>query len=235
MRLHVPLLVGLASNSPFWFGTDSGLCSARYVLSARTPGAASRGRCATSRTSRSSPRTRSRRRPARPDLSLVGPEAAPPARHARAARDGRAVLARARGRDRRARSRAGARGRGRPRSPGIPSEALDWASFRAARDGTDATVLDGEITRPLADVARDAVRRVRPLAREAGDEDALDGIERVLEENGAARQCASFARGGCGSYCGRSPTRRRRRRWPPGEPDPAAANYQCAPPSGGRE
>ena len=78
----------------------------------------------------------------------------------------------------------------------VPSEALDWASFRAARDGTDAIVLDGEVTRPLADVAREAVRRVRPIARELGDEDALDGIEKVLEENGAARQCAAFARGG---------------------------------------
>ena len=32
--------------------------------------------------------------------------------------------------------------------------------------------------------------------RELGDDDALEGIERVLEENGAARQCASFSRGG---------------------------------------
>jgi carboxylate-amine ligase len=78
----------------------------------------------------------------------------------------------------------------------VPSEALDWASFRAARDGTGAMVLDGDVTRPLADVVREAARRVRPIARDAGDEDALDGIGRVLEENGAARQCASFARGG---------------------------------------
>lgn len=38
MRLQVPLLVGLAANSPFWFGTDSGLRSARYVLSRAYPG-----------------------------------------------------------------------------------------------------------------------------------------------------------------------------------------------------
>src|SRR5690606_21460897 len=52
--------------------------------------------------------------------------------------------------------------------PHIPSEALDWSSFRAARDGTRAAVLDGTRPRPLADVAREAVARVRPHARELG-------------------------------------------------------------------
>jgi gamma-glutamyl:cysteine ligase YbdK (ATP-grasp superfamily) len=78
----------------------------------------------------------------------------------------------------------------------VPSEALDWSSFRAARDGAEATVLDGTRPRRLADVARDAVERLRPLARDVGDEDALEGIGAMLDENGAVRQRASFARGG---------------------------------------
>ena len=86
-----------------------------------------------------------------------------------------------------------------PAAPDVPSEALGLASFLAARDGTSASILDDDVPRPLAEVARAAVRRVRPIARELGDDDVLEGIERVLEENGAARQCASFSRGGMSS------------------------------------
>jgi carboxylate-amine ligase len=197
MRLHVPLLVGLAANSPFWFGTDSGLRSARYVLSRAYP-----GRCvpravrdiedleqlaAETLTAAGLPDATFlwwdlRMHPRHGTLELREMDAQSSLEHAAAI----AALVRA----------LVIEAADGPEPLGVPSEALDWASFRAARDGTDATVLDGEVTRPLADVAREAVRRVRPRAREAGDEDALDGIESVLEENGAARQRASFARGG---------------------------------------
>ena len=197
MRLHVPLLVGLAANSPFWFGTSSGLSSARYVLSRAYP-----GRCvpravsdiedleqlvAETLTAAGLPDPTFlwwdlRMHPRHGTLELREMDAQSSLEHAGAI----AALARALVIE----AADGAA------LPDVPSEALDWASFRAARDGTNATVLDGDVTRPLADVARDAVRRVRPIARDAGDEEALDAIERVLEENGAARQCASFARGG---------------------------------------
>ena len=79
----------------------------------------------------------------------------------------------------------------------VPSEALGWSSFRAARDGTAAAILDGGALRPLAAVARETVARVRPFARELGDEDALDGIERILEQGGGAgRQRRAHALGG---------------------------------------
>jgi gamma-glutamyl:cysteine ligase YbdK (ATP-grasp superfamily) len=45
-------------------------------------------------------------------------------------------------------------------------------------------------------VARDTVRRIRPLARELGDDAALDGVEAILAAGGAARQRASFERDG---------------------------------------
>jgi len=200
MRLHVPLLVGLAANSPFWFGTDSGLRSARYVLSRAYP-----GRCVPRAVrdvedlERLAEETLTaaglpdatflwwdlRMHPRHGTLELRELDAQSSLEHvASIAALVRALVVEA------------AEGR---ESPDVPSEALDWASFRAARDGTSASILDADVPRPLAEVAREAVRRVRPLAREAGDEDALDGIERLLEENGAERQCASFARGGMSS------------------------------------
>jgi glutamate---cysteine ligase / carboxylate-amine ligase len=197
MRLQVPLLIGLAANSPFWFGTDSGLDSARYVLSRAYP-----GRCVPravrdiedleqladeTLTAAGLPDATFlwwdlRMHPRHGTLELREMDAQSSLEHVAAI----AALARA----------LVLEAVDGPDPPDVPSEALDWASFRAARDGTGATVLDGDTTRALADVARDAVRRVRPLAREAGDEDALDGIERVLEENGAASRRVSFAGGG---------------------------------------
>ena len=52
---------------------------------------------------------------------------------------------------------------------------------------------DRALNRLLDDIARTP----GVVARFVGG--PLDGIERVLEENGAARQCASFARGGMDS------------------------------------
>jgi carboxylate-amine ligase len=38
LRRHLPLLIGLAANSPWWFGHDSGLASARWALVRYYPG-----------------------------------------------------------------------------------------------------------------------------------------------------------------------------------------------------
>lgn len=71
-------------------------------------------------------------------------------------------------------------------------EALAESAFRATRDGVDARIWwEGEI-RPLRDVAAEAVEAARPFAG-----DAVDGVARILREgNGADRQRAAFARGG---------------------------------------
>jgi carboxylate-amine ligase len=197
LRLQVPLLLGLAANSPFWFGADSGLQSGRYALSRAYP-----GRCI--------PRAvrdiedlealagETLSAAGLPDATFLWWDVRLHPRHgtlelremdAQSSLDDVAAIA--------ALARAlvlEAMDGAEP--PAIPSEALGWAAFRAARDGSDATILDGDATRPLADVARETVRRVRPLTRDAGDDDALDGVEAILAAGGAARQRAAFARGG---------------------------------------
>jgi carboxylate-amine ligase len=79
-----------------------------------------------------------------------------------------------------------------------PREALMESSFRAARDGLAATLLHDGSLRPVHEIARAAMARARPFARELGSEDALDEVERIIEHTGggADRQRAAFARGG---------------------------------------
>jgi glutamate---cysteine ligase / carboxylate-amine ligase len=70
------------------------------------------------------------------------------------------------------------------------AQALHWSSFRAVRDGLDAEVLFRGRLRP----ARDAVRE---LLDELKGDDALEGVERILRDGGAAeRQRAIHAQGG---------------------------------------
>jgi carboxylate-amine ligase len=75
-----------------------------------------------------------------------------------------------------------------------PEQALHWSSFRAVRDGLDAELLfRGELC-PARDAARDLLDELR------GEDDALEGVERILSEGGApARQRAIHADGGMSS------------------------------------
>ncbi len=78
-----------------------------------------------------------------------------------------------------------------------PTEALKESSFRAARDGIDATIWWRGAVRPMREVAADALATARPYARELDGEDALEEIERVLREGGGAdRMRAAHAAGG---------------------------------------
>jgi carboxylate-amine ligase len=197
LRLQVPLLIGLAANSPFWFGRDSGLQSARFVLSRAYP-----ARCI----------PRSVRDLADledlaeitltaaglPDATFLWWDLRLHPRHGTVElreMDSQSSIEHVAALAALVRALVVEAASGEAPSD-VPSEALDWSSFRAARDGAEATVLDGTRPRRLADVARDAVERLRPLARDVGDEDALEGIGAMLDENGAVRQRASFARGG---------------------------------------
>lgn len=198
LRGALPLLQALSASSPWWFGVDSGLASARFTLTRAYPGRGvpsplrdieelERLTEATLAASgmpeatflwwdlRLHPRygtVEVREMDSQASLDDVAALAALIRALAREARDGGAA-------------------------EHDPAEALAWSSFRAARDGVAANLLDGAVMRPVADLARATIERVRPYARELGDEDALDGVERIVREGGgAARQREAFAAGG---------------------------------------
>ena len=198
LRGRLPLLLGLAANSPWWFGADSGLASARWALVRSYPG---RGvpdplKSIDDAYARTAALLAVADVPEATflwwDLRLHPTYGTVEVREldVQSSLESSAAIG--------ALVRALAL-EARETPPAVPasSETLSWSAFRAARDGTDAKILDDGALRPLRDVARDLVARLRPRAREAGDEDALVGIERLLEEGGGAgRQRAAFARGG---------------------------------------
>lgn len=73
-----------------------------------------------------------------------------------------------------------------------PREVLMESSFRAARDGLDATLWHDGALRPARAIADAAIALAAPHAG-----DALDGARRILRDgNGADRQRAAHGRGG---------------------------------------
>jgi glutamate---cysteine ligase / carboxylate-amine ligase len=199
LRAHVPLLAGLAANSPFWFGRDSGMASARAALVRAYPGRGvprafrdfadyERELESTLRAAGMADRTQLwwdvrpharfgtvevREMDAQTELRDVVPLAA-------------LVHCLARYEAERA----------------VPLEAtaaaLGWSTFRAARDGLDAEILDEDGgVRPLREVARATVSRLETIAGELDAADALEHVERILREGGgAARQRGEHARSG---------------------------------------
>jgi glutamate---cysteine ligase / carboxylate-amine ligase len=204
LRAHLPLLQALAANSPWWFGIDSGMASARASLVRSYPG-------------RGVPRALSgwdeyletvettTRAGELADYTFLWWDVRPHPRlgtvevremDAQAPlEDVAAIAALVHGLARAEAVRP-------PGAPAAPAEAIAWSSFRAARDGLDAElVVDGAAT-PVREVARAAVEEARPHARELGGEDALEGIERIVREGGgAARQRAAHAEGGLDAVC----------------------------------
>lgn len=198
LRRHVPLLVGLAANSPFWFGADSGLASSRFALARAYPG-------------RGIPRALRDLG----DLEGLADATLDAAGLADATflwwdlrlhprygtievreMDSQATLEDVAALAALVRSLVVDAAEREADDPDPPSEALAWSAFRAARDGAAATVLDGQAARPLVDVARDHVARLAPVARELGDDDALAGVAALAEAGGAKRQREAFATGG---------------------------------------
>ena len=78
-----------------------------------------------------------------------------------------------------------------------PWEALMESSFRAGRDGLDATVYTSGARRPVRELAAEALAAARPFARDVGAEPALEEVERIVRDgNGATRALTAFERGG---------------------------------------
>jgi glutamate---cysteine ligase / carboxylate-amine ligase len=198
LRPHLPLLQGLGANSPYWFGADSGLASARFSIVRAYP-------------RRGVPRFFSGWDEyadtvkatgaagdfddytwiwwdvrAHPRLGTVEVREI----DVQASLDDAAALA--------ALVQAlAAQALESPPGSGLPAEAIGESSFRASRDGLDATILHDGGLRPLREVARATVASVAGHAHEVGSAEALEGIERILREGGgAARRRAAAQRGG---------------------------------------
>ena len=199
LREKLPLLQGLTASSPWWFGRDSGLASARYALVRAYPG---RG-VPPAFADWEEYATHAERAAAAADVAdytFLWWDIRPHPRlgtvevremDAQASLDTVAAVA--------ALIQAIAAEAAERRGPADPlsSEAVSWSCFRSARDGLDATVLaDGEL-RPLREVARSTVERVLPAARALGSDRELEAVERILVDgSGADRQRAAAARGG---------------------------------------
>jgi glutamate---cysteine ligase / carboxylate-amine ligase len=187
LRAHLPLLQALAAHSPFWHGQDSGLASARALTFRAFPRStippafddwadyeALVEWCIAAaevddytylwwdiRPSPSLGTVEVRAMDAQSRLETVAGLAALVHALAVACADGN-----------------------QERTP--PNEALKESSFRAARDGVDASIWWRGGMRPIREVGADALELARPYARDLDGEDALEEIERVLREGGGA-------------------------------------------------
>jgi glutamate---cysteine ligase / carboxylate-amine ligase len=192
LREALPLIAALGAASPFWFGLDSGLASARSAVIRAYPG---RGVPPPLRDWEHYLETLE-------GISLGGG----PSDHTMVWWDARlqprlgtvelreldvqtgleqtlglAVLVQALAR----------RSVEQPLTELAPEQALHWSSFRAVRDGLDAELLFRGRLRPVREAARELLDEL------SGEGDALEGVERILREGGApARQRAVHAEGG---------------------------------------
>ncbi len=198
LRQYLPLFQALTANSPWWFGTDSGLASARYALVRSYPG-------------RGVPRalrdyadwedyvaelTRAGGLQDYTylwtDLRLHPNNGTVEVREM----DSQASLEHVAAISALVRSLAVEAVDRPPRCP-LSSEALGWSCFRAARDGTDATILWEGRERTVLEIGRATVDRLRQTSAALGDEAPLLSLERILNQGGgAARQRRSHALGG---------------------------------------
>jgi glutamate---cysteine ligase / carboxylate-amine ligase len=192
LREALPLIQGLGASSPFWFGLDSGLASARSAVVRGYPG---RGIPPPLRTwegyleqldaigagggpqdhtmvwwdVRLQPRLGTvELRELDVQTGLAEAAALGALAHALARRAAEAPIERP-----------------------SPGQAIEWSWFRAARDGLNAEIAhDGRLV-PLREVAR------ATLASLGHGDPALEGVERILSDGGGAdRQRAAHAAGG---------------------------------------
>ncbi len=203
LREHLPLLQALAASSPFWHGTDSGLASARAQLfrgypRADIPDAADSWEQYAERVQDVVAAADAadytflwwdlRIHPRLGTVEVRAMDAQAPLWSVAALAGLVHALARAE-------AEAPA-----TRRPPTPRAVLMEGSYRGARDGLGTTLWDPatQTLRPAADLAREQVARLRPLAGDLGGSgEALELVERLLAEGGGAgRQRAAFARGG---------------------------------------
>jgi carboxylate-amine ligase len=192
LRLHLPLLGGLAASTPFWFGRDSGLASARWGVVMAYPGrgvprafADWEDYCETLEAAVAAAGAADYTHlwwdvRLHPRLGTVEVREMDVATSLRDAAGLTALV------------HCLARRAVEEDAPQVPAEALRWSAFRAARDGLDAELVAGDgSVRPLRELAARALADAREVAGELGAESALDEVERVVREGGRA----AWARG----------------------------------------
>ena len=192
MRGWLPVLQALSANSPWWFGRDSGLASARWAMVRAYPG---RGIPPVFADYGAYEEVVAAARAAGgfADYTHLWWDVRPHPRHgtvevremdAQTSLDAVAAIA--------ALIVALARREAEdPRASHPSREALEWSSFRAARDGLAAEVLDG------AGEIRPVTAVIAQLLEELGGDGELEPLERLMRDGGgAAIQRRAAARGG---------------------------------------
>jgi carboxylate-amine ligase len=188
LREALPLLQALAANSPFWFGRDSGMASARAALVRAYPG---RGvpRAFEDWDDYASTAERALRAGDLPDYTYLWWDVRLQPRLGTV--EVRELDAQAPLEDVRAIAglvqAVAVRAADDPPERPTPPEALAWSAFMASRDGLDAEVVDTTGER----------RSLRALALATAAEHGLEDVARLARDgNGAERQRAAHARGG---------------------------------------
>ena len=192
LREALPLIGALGAGSPFWFGFDSGLASARAAIIRAYPGRGLPPRlrgwedyleALDAIAAGGGPKDHTmvwwdaRLQPRLGTIELRELDVQTGLEEAA----GVAALVHALAR----------RAAERPLEESAPDQALHWSSFRAVRDGLDAELLFRGQLRPAGDAVRDLLAELR------GEDDALEGVERILRQGGApTRQREIHAKGG---------------------------------------
>jgi carboxylate-amine ligase len=193
LREYLPLLVGLAGNSAYWHGVDSGFSCTRMVLRRAYP----RTEVPPSfRDWEDYEETVARVLEAGqvPDYTFLWWDVRPHPKLGTV--ETRVMDAQSSLRDVEALSTLvhGIACNASDHGPPAPSprEALAESAFRATRDGIEATLWSDGRVRPLAELAAEAVAVAKPYVG-----DAVDDVMRIVREgNGADRQRAGFEAGG---------------------------------------
>lgn len=188
LRHWLPLLQALAANSPFWFGGDSGLASARWAIVRAYPG---RGIPAALRDWAHWEETMAAARAAGgfADYTHVWWDVRLHPRHgtvevreldAQAPLDHVAAVA----------GLIHALARHAAESPpaaDLAPDVLGWSAFRAVRDGVDAEVIDaaGDV-RPALELLGSLCEELGGTAEEIGARDALELLGPLAEAGGGA-------------------------------------------------
>jgi carboxylate-amine ligase len=198
LRSYLPVLQGLAAHSPYWHGLDSGFASARAQLFRAFPRAVIPPAFAAWEDYEAYVDAWLAAGDA-PDYTFLWWDIRPHPRLGTVelrAMDAQARLGSVAGLSALVHGLALAvlDGRADPPSPG--PEIVE-SSFRAGRDGLEATLLWDGAMRPLRDLAAEAIGLAAAALRERGGDGALEEAERILREgNGADRMRAAHAAGG---------------------------------------